>query len=214
MKLFVVFGLIAVTFSLVHAQDGCDCASQIDEHLRPVIDQRDMYRRDVDTLLKQREELTRERDELFHTREQVIKERDTYFHEKEEILRIHGASVEMKRQLDEHREAVSQLEIEKRRLIEEVNAQKSIAEKSIADREHFQKVAQENQHYMQEYKVRLATMRDKSAKLDVELENAYSKIKELESATLITKIKSELAAGYESLLMLMGKHKEETSQDL
>lgn len=199
MKLSAVFSLIAIAFSSVHAQEGCDCKAQIDEHLRPVIEQRDGFHRDVDTLLKQRE--------------QLIKERDTYYQEKEELLRTSGNADEMKRLLDEHRETVSQLDIEKRRLVEDVNAQKAIAEKSVADREHFQKVAQENQHYMQEYKVRLATMRDKSAKLDVELENAYSKIKELESATLVTKIKKELASGYESLLMLMGKHKEESPQD-
>ena len=60
---------------------------------------------------------------------------------------------------------------------------------------------------MQEYKVRLATIRDKSAKLDVELENAYAKIKELESSTLVSKVKKELAAGWKSLLMATGKSK-------
>lgn len=195
--LFTLFLLIAL-FE-VNAQDGCDCTAQIDEQLRPIIEQRDGHHRDVQTLLQQRDQLIKERDEVRQTSEAINKSREAIFQEKEDALRA----------LHEHRDALMTMEKTKNELQAENMKLEEALERNKADREHFQQVAQENQHYMQEYKVRLATMRDKSAKLDIELETAHAKIRELESATLVVKVKQEVAAAYESLLMLIGKRKDD-----
>lgn len=199
--LFVSFLLMGAL--IVDAQEGCDCTAQINEHLRPVIDQRDTHHRDVQTLLQQREQLMQERDALNQDREALIRQRDAFFQEKEETLQA----------LQEHRHALATMESGKNELLAENQKLQEALDRNKADREHFQQVAQENQHYMQEYKVRLATMRDKSAKLDIELETARSKIQELESATLVTKVKKEVAAAYDSLLMALGKKKNGGNKD-
>jgi chromosome segregation ATPase len=225
------FGAVVVVQGQEESENnggGCDCSQQIDEHIRPVLEHRDTLQRDVNTLLEQREQLIRERDELFHSREGVIQERDTLFHQKQELEQNNhnnGATEELQRRLDEtsraleeHRTALADAQVAQHAMEGKVEEYRLNVARAAEDREHFQKVAQENQHYMQEYKIRLATMRDKSAKLDLEVQSAQRKIQELESATLVTKIKKELSAGYDSFLQLIGKHKEDdvpaTAEDL
>jgi DNA repair exonuclease SbcCD ATPase subunit len=192
--------LVAVVCSYVHGQEEgggaeCDCTSKIKEATESIIAERDMHHRDVQTLLGHRDELTKSRDELSTERDALIAERDNL--------------VAVQQQL--HKEVEHQRELAKNadntQYLQEIEQLKADVAKGLEDREHFRQVAQENQHYMQEYKVRLATIRDKSAKLDLELETAYSKIRELEQATLVTKLKKELSAGYHSILQVLGKQK-------
>lgn len=215
--LLIIAATAAVGSVAAHEEAECDCRAQIEEQVRPIMEQRDTHHRDVETLLQQREQLIRERDEHFQHKETLLKERDELIQQKEHSGSNSGALQtqldDTKRMLDEHRVALDDTVAQKNELQQEMESLKETVARSAEDREHFQKVAQENQHYMQEYKVRLATMRDRSAKLDIELENARTKIAELESATLVTKVKKELAAGYDSLLQLMGKHPKDGEPD-
>lgn len=64
---------------------------------------------------------------------------------------------------------------------------------------HYQKVAQDNQKYMQEYKNQLHSQRDKANKLSEALKEANATIVELESKSLLQQLRKEIAVAWEAI---------------
>ena len=138
-------------------------------------------------------ELVREKDELWHSREAIIKEKDELWHSREAIIKEKDEAM--------HEKERALLEVQK--LSESTTASddlKRALEKKESEMAHYQKVAQDNQKYMQEYKNQLASQRDRAAKLKVALAEANKKIAELENTGFFVKLNKEIASGWDAIV--------------
>ena len=160
-------------------QPAADCAAICDERSAALI-------RERDELWHSRDAVIREKDELWHSREAVIREKDELWHSRENIIREKDDLLVQQQERALHEAgSVQQLQ--------DKEAELALKTKEMA---HYQKVAQDNQKYMQEYKDQLATQRDRSNKLSIALTEAQQKIDDLESTTFLAKLQKEIAAGW------------------
>lgn len=175
--------------SLVASQD-CDtiCAERQENIIREKDElwhSREAIIREKDELWHSREAIIREKDELWHSREAIIKEKDEFFHRSENLGR-ELEEVRANGNVEELRASLNQQQEEAR---------------------HYQKVAEENQSYMTEYKNELATQRDRYAKLETALKEATKKVDDLENAS----VGKKLAMGVKQF---MGAFKSSGAPDL
>jgi chromosome segregation ATPase len=181
MKLSWVFVSFAAV--IVHGQDCCEERNQ---------------------LLQQRDQLVREKDEVWAHRDLVIREKDEIFHEKERFLQeLQRAREDLDVALgnsNSMNEALARIETEKAALLTELEGARTSLDQQRGDMEHYQKVAQDNQKYMQEYKNQLATQRDRAAKLEAKLRVAMERIDELENMTFVKTLKKEVASGWDAIV--------------
>lgn len=82
----------------------------------------------------------------------------------------------------------------------ELETMKKTLEQAQEDVTFFQKVAQDNQKYMQEYKNQLHTQRDNANKLGEDLKEAKLKIEELESMTFIKQLQKEITMAWSAIV--------------
>jgi len=171
----IAFALLVVASAQDEEQQGTNCDQICEERLAPVV-------REKDELWHIREALIKEKDELSHSLEAIIKEKDELWHSREAIIKE-------KDELAQHKDRALQD-------AGQVGVLKQELEKKESEMAHYQKVAQDNQKYMQEYKNQLAIQRDRAAKLNTALQEATAKIEELENTTFFAKLHKEVSVGW------------------
>jgi chromosome segregation ATPase len=131
------------------------------------------------TLQQQLNELTRQKDQLYSEWKTAT----------DALAATEAAAQEARTLLDASSNASAELETMKKTLEQ---AQEDVA--------FFQKVAQDNQKYMQEYKNQLHTQRDTAHKLSEALKEANLKIEELESMTFIKQLQKEITVAWSAIV--------------
>lgn len=194
--------LLAIAAVLVRAQGECD---QIcDERSAALAAEKDALWREKEELLRDRDAVIRDKDEIWQHRERIIQEKDNIWHEKERVLqdfqRVREELDEAVRARDEVKQSMESMHLEKGGVLAEVEQLRKSLETVREDMLHYQKVAQDNQKYMQEYKNQLHTQRDRVAKTDEALKEANAKIEELESTTFINKLQKEIANAWKAII--------------
>jgi chromosome segregation ATPase len=112
---------------------------------------------------------------------------------REELDNVNRARAEMQESMDK-------MHGEQGGVVQELEELRKTLEKEREDGAHYQKVAQDNQKYMQEYKNQLHSQRDRSAKLDAALQEANAKIDELESTTFIKQLQKEISGAWKGII--------------
>ena len=163
--------------------------------------------REKDELWHSREAVIREKDELWHSREAVIREKDELWHSREAVIREKEELVQQHRNLQDAAGNVDELR-------SSLQAKESELELKTKEMEHYQKVARDNQKYMQEYKDQLATQRHRSHQLNTALEEARAKIEELENTTFFAKLRNELSTGWGAVVQYWNNLKEKGEKEL
>jgi DNA repair exonuclease SbcCD ATPase subunit len=191
--LIQLFALTALPFA--RGDDNCDAICN--ERTVAVV-------REKDELWHSREAVIREKDELFRSREDIIREKDQFGNEKERLIAV---LQQMRQELqtavnaaDEAQRSLQNVHNEQGGNQRELEELRGTVEKQKTDMAHYQKVAQDNQKYMQEYKNQLASQRDRAAKLDQALKVANAKIEELENTSLLMKLKKELTMSWKQIV--------------
>ena len=157
-----------------------DCDAICQEKIQPYITEQVTYRQERDALMKQLEEATAQRDAIQQELQQV----------KEALDVAHASTKEARALIESTKE-----EVQGQHANEMEELQKSIT-LTKEEMTHYQKVAQDNQKYMQEYKNQLHSQRDKANKLNEALKEANMKIQELESTTFLKQLKKEIALAW------------------
>jgi len=163
--------------------------------------------REKHELWHSREAIIKEKDEIWHSREAIIKEKDEIWHHREAIIKEKD---EISQQKERAVEEAGQRD-ELRQSLETKEAELALKTKEM---EHYQKVAQDNQKYMQEYKNQLASQRDRASKLNIALAEAQAKIVELESTTFLANLQKELSAGWGVVVQYWNNLKKKGEKEL
>jgi chromosome segregation ATPase len=131
------------------------------------------------TLQQQLNELTQQKDQLYAEWKTAT----------EALAAAEASAQEARTLLDAASNASAELETMKKTL-----------EQAQEDVTFFQKVAQDNQKYMQEYKNQLHTHRDNANKLSEALKEAKLKIDELESMTFLKQLQKEITMAWSAIV--------------
>jgi chromosome segregation ATPase len=178
-----------------------DCEAVCEELIQPYITEQETYQQEKDVLMKQYEEIFEERDQLMKELQQV----------REELTMAHTTTNDVRALLE-----TSQNDV-KKQYIDQINELQKSMDTTKEEMQHYQKVAQDNQKYMQEYKNQLHSQRDKANKLNIALQEANEKIVELENMTFMKQLQKELQMTWNNIIeywvQLKKKGKTETDAE-
>ena len=160
-----------------------DCDAICHDKIQPYITETSTFQQEKDSLLKQLEEATLQRDAIQQELHQI----------REELAQAHATTNEARTLLESTKEDV------KGQYTAEIEALQQSMTLTKEEMAHYQKVAQDNQKYMQEYKNQLHSQRDKANKLNEALKEANLKIEELESTTFLKQLKKEIIMAWEAI---------------
>lgn len=213
--------LVGVGNNVVHAQQD---EQQQEKDSSNNCDQvcRDLFQTEKEELIRERDAAVRDKDEIWHQREGIVREKDEFWHEKEralqDLVRLREELDAAVRSRDEVSRNMESAHEEKGGAVREVEELRAALDKQRDEMAHYQKVAQDNQKYMQEYKNQLHSQRDRAAKLDQALSEANAKIEELESTTFIKQLQKEISGAWKAIIEywmnLKNKGKGEGNSDL
>ena len=182
--IFLCHGAVVVT-----AHDGSDdsaptdCDAICQAQLQPFIAEQATFQQEQEALRHQLEAVTKQRDTI----------QDELRHIQAELERAHAATNEARTLL-----ATAQEEVQGQYAQELEALQQSIT-LTKEEMTHYQKVAQDNQKYMQEYKNQLHSQRDKANKINEALKEANLKIQELESTTFLKQLQKEIRMAWAAI---------------
>jgi chromosome segregation ATPase len=184
------FFLVAVTFAAISAQEDTattvapvDCDIVCKELVDAVQSEKNTLVQEKDALVKQLEETTGHKDTLYSQVQHV----------REELATSISSANEVRAQL-------VAVEEEKNKHFNEYESLRNSLDQTREEMTHYQKVAQDNQKYMQDYKNELHTQRDKANKLSEALNEANLKIVDLESTTFIKQLQKEITMAWSAIV--------------
>jgi chromosome segregation ATPase len=207
---FVVVVVLAMTASLVQGDECEHICNERNAEIMKVKDEvwhsREEISREKDEIWHHRELVIKEKDELWHSREEIVKEKDELWHRSEQLGReVHDLRLELEQVILARDEAHRALEASHAGG-DRVQELENIIESQKVDIEQHQKISQENQKFMVDYKVQLASQRDRAAQLDSALKDATAKIFELEHRSL----GQHLTSGWQAVVGLVTGNKATT----
>jgi chromosome segregation ATPase len=160
-----------------------DCEAICRDKVQSYVNEQAIYLQEKASLTIQLQDATAQRDT-------IAKELQ---HAQEELRKAQAGQEESRVLLETAQE---ELRVQYTKEIEELQKSITLTKEEMT---HYQKVAQDNQKYMQEYKNQLHSQRDKANKLSEALNEANATILELESKSLLQQLRKEVALAWEAI---------------